>query len=269
MTNRSLTTTALSVTVAPTARRAGELLAAEILDAVETTPPPRPFVLACPAGRSPAETYAALARRATDAEPDLSRLHIALVDEYVVAGRDGMVLCDADAHYSCRRFVHEHLLSPLERALPADRRVRRVNVHTPDPADAGAFDARLESLGGIDILVLASGASDGHVAFNPPGSSPGEGTRVVAIADTTRRDNLATFPAFGGIDEVPTDGVTIGLRTVLSARRVVLLMVGTDKAPAFERLLACGGFDPSWPASIVHLCRDAHVIVDEAAASSS
>lgn len=177
---------------------------------------------------------------------DLGRLVIVMIDEFVVDG----ALAPRDAHYSCRRFVDEHVLPHV-----GDR-----TVLCPDPADPAAYDD-VE----IDLFLLASGASDGHVAFNPPGTPLDSPTRIVELAESTRRDNLGTFPGFGSIDEVPRHGVSVGLAAITRAHRAVLLVLGAHKAAALARLRALDDFDPAWPASVIHRCTDPLVVVDEAA----
>jgi glucosamine-6-phosphate deaminase len=117
----------------------------------------------------------------------------------------------------------------------------------------------------MDLFLLASGASDGHVAFLPPGSPRDGRTAVVRLAITTRRDNLATFAAFESLDEVPSHGVSVGLGTIASARAVRLVIHGAGKRHAAARLLALDRFDASWPASIVHDCADAEIWADREA----
>jgi glucosamine-6-phosphate deaminase len=219
----------------------GEALAAEILARYEAGD--GPFLLGCPGGRTPLTTYRALAAR----RPRLDRLVVVMMDEYVGA--------PIDAHYSCRGFALRELAGPL--GLRADQ------LWLPDAVDPAAYDERIAAAGGIDLFLLASGASDGHVAFVPPGA-PREGrTAVLAIAETTRRDNLATFPRFASLAEVPTHGVSVGLATIAASRAVRLVLHGAGKREAARRVLALDGFDPSWPVSIVHECRDAEVWVDE------
>jgi glucosamine-6-phosphate deaminase len=245
----TITTSSLPISIAPTAEAAGVLVAERILDRYAGAGDRR-FHLGCPAGRTPKSTYAALGRLAREREVDLARLVIVMMDEYVVDG----TLVPRAAHFSCRRFVDEHVL----------RHVGALDVTCPDPVDPGAYDEI-----DIDLFLLASGTSDGHVAFNPPGSPADSETRVVALAQSTRRDNLATFPEFGSIDDVPVHGVTVGLRTIARARESVLVLLGAGKSPALSRLLRCDGFDPTWPVSVIHECSDPWVVVDEAAASGS
>jgi glucosamine-6-phosphate deaminase len=194
-----------------------------------------PRVLGCPGGRSLLTTYHAVRTlgglRATTA---------VLMDEYVPVP-------PVDAHFSCRGFA--------EREIPAD------DVWAPDPDDPDAYDERIAAAGGVDVFLLASGASDGHVAMLGPGAPRDGRTSVVELAETTRRDNLATFPEFTSLDEVPTHGVSVGLGTIGAARALRLVIHGPDKREAVDRLLALDRFDPQWPASIVHDHDDAQILV--------
>lgn len=195
------------------------------------------YLLGCPGGRSLRTTYRALAAS------DLDRLVVVMMDEYVGA--------PPDAHYSCARFAREEIAG--------------AETWLPDVDDPAAYDGRIAAAGGIDLFLLASGASDGHVAFLPP-DSPREGrTSVVEIAESTRRDNLATFPEFSSLEEVPRFGVSVGLGTISDARALRLVLHGAHKRGAAKRLLALEGFDPRWPASIVHDHPDAQIWTDEEA----
>ena len=172
-----------------------------------------------------------------------------MMDEYVGA--------PADAHYSCRRFAFEEIAAPL--------RLEESQVWLPDDGEPAAYDARIEAAGGVDVFLLASGASDGHVAFVPPGAPGGGGTAVLELAESTRRDNLVTFPEFVSLEGVPTHGVSVGLGTIAAATSLRLVLHGADKRAAAARLLALDRFDPAWPASIVHEHDDAEILVDREA----
>jgi glucosamine-6-phosphate deaminase len=235
---------AAEVRVLATPEAIGEALADEVVSRHDASR--GDFLLGCPGGRSLRTTYVALARR-----PRLERLVVVMMDEYVGA--------PPGAHHSCTRFAHEEIAGPL--GVPPDR------VWLPDPDEPAAYDGRIAERGGIDLFLLASGASDGHVAFVPPGSARDGGTSVLELAETTRRDNLATFPGFASLDEVPTHGVSVGLGTIAAARAVRLVLHGAGKRDAARRLLAVDRFDPAWPASIVHEHPDARILIDEEAAS--
>jgi glucosamine-6-phosphate deaminase len=222
----------------------GRSLAGEILDAYASADG-RPFLLGCPGGRTPRTTYHALAERGAD----LSRLVVVMMDEYLGA--------PAEAHYSSRGFALRELAGPLG--------LREEQVWVPDERDPGAYDERIAAAGGIDLFLLASGASDGHVAFVPPGSPPDGRTAVLALAESTRRDNLATFPEFESLDEVPTHGVSVGLGTIAAARALRLVLHGAEKRAATARLLAFDVLDSDWPASIVHEHGDAEIWVSREA----
>jgi glucosamine-6-phosphate deaminase len=221
----------------------GEALADEILDRYERSD--GPFLLGCPGGRSLRSTYRALGAR----RERLDRLAVVTMDEYLGA--------PAAAHYSVRRFAFEEIARPL--GLEPEQ------VWLPEPAFPDAYDERIAATGGIDLFLLASGASDGHVAFLPPGAPRDGRTSVLAIAESTRRDNLVTFPEFRSLDEVPTHGVSVGLGTISAARALRLVLHGSDKRPAAARLLALDDFDPAWPSSIVHAHADAEIWLDEEA----
>lgn len=229
--------------VFPDPRALGAALAGELLERYAAAD--GSFLLGCPGGRSLLTTYRALAELGAE----WSRLVVVMMDEYLGA--------PADAHYSCRAFARRELAEPL--GLRADQ------VWLPDAEDPAAYDARIAAAGGIDLFLLASGASDGHVAFVRPGSSRDGRTAVLALAESTRRDNLATFPAFASLEEVPSHGVSVGLGTILGAQAVRLVLHGAEKRSAAARLLALDAFDPSWPASIVHDHDDAEIWVDREA----
>lgn len=259
------------ISVFPDPDALGTQLAGEILAGVsEVRRAGRRFLLGCPGGRSLVSTYEALAREAPRRGADLSGVVIVMMDEYVWPGDGGFVPCPADAHYSCTRFAREAIQQRINRDLPGPARIPDQNVWMPDPADPEAYDRRIAEMGGIDLFLLASGASDGHVAFNPPGSPRDSRTRIIMLADSTRRDNLGTFPQFRNLDEVPRHGVSVGLDTIAAqSRAAVLVMTGSHKREAARRLLTLGRFSPDWPASIVYDCANARIFLDAAAAPAA
>lgn len=249
----------------------GSALAAEILaQAAQARRAGRRFLLGCPGGRSLNSTYDGMARLAAEREQDLSHLVIVMMDEYVWPENGGYAACPVDAHYSCTRFAIEDIQGRINRRLPAAGRIPDGNVWMPDPHDPAAYDRQISEAGGIDLFLLASGASDGHVAFNPPGSTLDSGTRIIPLAETTRRDNLGTFPQFRSLDEVPRHGVTVGLGTIArQSLSVVMVLTGGHKREAAKRLLSVRRFTPDWPASMVYECANAAIFLDDDAAPAS
>jgi glucosamine-6-phosphate deaminase len=116
-------------------------------------------------------------------------------------------------------------------------------------ADAAAECARHQALldaAPLDLVVLGLGR-DGHVAFDEPGAPADSGTRVVRLHETTRADAAADF---GGIDAVPTEALTVGLRTILAARELLMLVTGETKARALQAMLE-GPRGSDCPASLL------------------
>jgi len=249
----------------------GRALGAEIADRIEPSlAAGGRFVLGCPGGRTPTSTIAALADDLGRRRLDLRGLVIAMMDDYLEPRADGWRAVDAAAHHSCRRFAREEIQAVLNSRTDASTTIPDANVWFPDPASPADYDARLADAGGIDFFILASGAGDGHVAFNPPGSSRESRTRVVELAKQTRMDNLATFPDFTGLDEVPTHGITVGIATIAEqSAAAAMVLIGADKQTAFRRLTAGDGYDPDWPATVYRLIDGAALYVDAAAAPTT
>ena len=202
------------------------------------------FLLGCPTGRTPRPVYAALARR----KADLRHVTLVMMDEYLVDG------AWANAPWSCHAFVRQNM------------NFGAGEIWFPDPADPAAYDRRIADAGGIDLFVLASGASDGHVAFNSTGSARDSRTRVVPLSDETRRDNLQTSPSFGALENVPRHGVTVGIGTIAEARAAVMVLTGASKRLTFQRIRAASSYDSSWPATVIHECARREIFADAAAA---
>jgi glucosamine-6-phosphate deaminase len=255
------------VAVFPDPDALGWALAREILAAAEKARGKgRTFLLGCPAGRSLRTTYSALAELAAAQAADLSQLVIAMMDEYLEATPEGHQLCPADAHYSCRGYGRREILDRINHGLPPNRRIPRESLWHPEPRDPAAYEERLRAAGGVDWFLVASGASDGHVAFNPAGTTLAEPTRVLRLSAATRRDNLETFPDFGNLNEVPEFGVGVGLSTIVDlSRRVVLVMTGANKREAVLRLRGCADFESDWPASFIYRCRSPMILLDRSA----
>ena len=248
----------------------GSLLAARIVAGIRSANEAgHSYVLGCPGGRSPMPVYEALAMQLAGAPLDCSRLIIAMMDEYLLAGPDGALAPPhASAHYSCRGFGEREILGRINAGLPKAYRVRAENFWMPDPSAPGDYDRRLAVAGGIDLFLLASGAGDGHIAFNPPGSPRDSRSRIVELAEQTRRDNLATFIDFRSLDEVPSHGITIGIASIAELSKAAVMIVwGEGKRTAWRRISEAKSYDPSWPATIVVECCAAELHADRSAAS--
>jgi glucosamine-6-phosphate deaminase len=227
----------------------------------------RSFLLGCPGGRSPKPVYEAMGAALATAPQDMSHVVIVMMDDYLVETPTGLDHVPIESHFSCRRFARDDIAGVINASLPASFRIPSAQIWFPDPRDPAAYDGRIAAAGGIDLFILASGASDGHVAFNPQGSAPDSRSRIVPLAEETRRDNMKTFPDFRSLDEVPRFGITVGIDTIARhSKQAVMIVWGEGKRLAFARLSKAEDYDPDWPASVVSLCRGGDILADEAAA---
>jgi glucosamine-6-phosphate deaminase len=173
------------------------------------------------------------------------------LDEYV-----GLPAGDPNSY---RHYMDQHLFSQVN----IDQR----NTHLPDgmAADLDAECARYEQLmarsGGVDLQLLGVGRT-GHIGFNEPLSALRSRTRVKALSPVTLEQNA---PFFGGADRVPRRAITMGVGTILDARRVLLLATGAEKAAIIARAVE-GPITSMVSASALQLHRRCTVVVDEAAA---
>lgn len=239
----------VEVVVVPGALEAGRLVATAILGLVAQKPD---AVLGLATGSTPLTIYRALATAVERGHADLSRLRGFALDEYV-----GL----PEGHpQSYRAVIARDVVEPL--TLTPDR------IHVPDGLiesirTAGAeFERAIVAAGGIDLQILGLG-TDGHLAFNEPGSSLASLTRIKALTEQTRQDNARFFDS---IDHVPTHAITQGLGTIRRAEHLVMLAFGEAKAREVASAIE-GGVSATHPASIIQLHPHATVLVDEAAAS--
>jgi glucosamine-6-phosphate deaminase len=130
------------------------------------------------------------------------------------------------------------------------------------PAACAAYENAIPEAGGVDLQILGIG-TDGHIAFNEPGSSLASRTRIKTLTRQTRIDNARFFG--GDVDSVPTHCLTQGLATIMDARHVILVATGRRKAEAVHHLVE-GPVTAMWPASILQHHPHVTVLLDDAAA---
>jgi glucosamine-6-phosphate deaminase len=207
-------------------------------------------VLGLATGSTPQGLYQEMARLHRDEGLDFSRVVTFNLDEYV-----GL---PPDHEQSYRYFMQKSLFDHIN----VDHR----NTFVPDgrALDFEAFCEQYEKMirdaGGIDLQVLGIG-SDGHIAFNEPGSSLGSRTRLKTLTSETLRDN-ARF--FGSERAVPRLAITVGVGTILESRRCLLLAAGDHKARAIRDTVE-GPVTAQVTASALQLHRDVICVVDEEA----
>jgi glucosamine-6-phosphate deaminase len=254
--------------VFPTPAAIGAHVAAQLLTAIaQAEREHRRYLLGLPTGRTPQPVYRAMAAQLTQAPQSLAHVTLVMMDEYLVETATGYAYALTPSAPSCHAFVDSEIVGPLRRALAPSAAALEA-VWFPDPQDPAAYDQRITDAGGIDCFLLASGASDGHVAFNPPGTVIDSSTRIIALSDATRRDNLRTFPALGTLDAVPRFGVSIGLATITAARRALMLAWGADKRGTVARIRRARRYEADWPATVILACQRAELLLDVAASES-
>lgn len=214
-------------------------------------------VLGLATGRTMEPLYAELVRRRREQSVSFGRVVTFNLDEY-----RGL---SAEHPQSFRAVMERLLFGQVD--LPPEQ-VHFLDGTVPGPDLAGhcsGYERAIRTAGGIDLQLLGLG-TNGHIAFNEPGS-PGDGrTRRVQLAAATRQANAS---AFERLEDVPTASLTMGLGSILEARRLRLLAFGASKAPAVRRLLGGKVTDPDFPASFLPEHPDLEVWVDAAALSAS
>lgn len=193
-------------------------------------------------GATMGPVYAAL----TQADPDLSAVTTFNLDEYVGIR--------ADHPGSYHRYMAK-ALRPLTRA-PAAMHLPRGDAADPH-AEAARYDALLTPA--LDLQLLGLGGN-GHIGFNEPGAAQTSRTRVVTLTPATRAANAA---AFGG--QTPTQAISMGVASILSARAIVLLATGARKSQAVRRMLH-DPIGPGCPATYLRAHASVTVVLDAAAA---
>jgi glucosamine-6-phosphate deaminase len=237
------------VIIQPDADSASRRAARFVADLVRKKPD---SVLGLATGSSPLGTYRELIRLHREEGLDFSQITTFNLDEYV-----GLTSIHPQSY---RRFMQDNLFDHIN--------VCPDQTHVPDGRaldfenHCRQYEQHIKDAGGIDLQILGIG-SDGHIAFNEPGSSLGSRTRLKTLASETIRDN-ARF--FGGEDRVPRLAVTMGVGTILESRRCLLLAFGPHKAQAIHDTVE-GPVTAQVTASALQLHREVICILDEAAAS--
>jgi glucosamine-6-phosphate deaminase len=214
----------------------------------------KPTVLGLATGSTPVGLYRELIHLHKEEGLDLSRVVTFNLDEYFPMPKE-----DANSYF---RWMHETLFNHVN--IPWE------NIHIPDgtlePEDVDRFCAEYErkirAAGGIDIQILGIGRT-GHIGFNEPGSPRNSRTRMVTLDGITRRD---AAPGFFGEENVPAQAITMGVASILDARRIFLMAFGEHKAAIVHKALEQPPTE-AISASFLQEHPDATVALDEAAAA--
>ena len=228
-----------------TAENIAALAAQQYVDLLKRKPN---AILGGATGSTPLGLYAELVRLNKEGKISFKDASSFNLDEYV--GLDG-------THDQSYRYFMDHNLFDH---IDIDKSRTRVpsGIDTSDPA---AYDKEITAAGGVDLQLLGIG-NNGHIGFNEPGTPFGSLTHIVELTESTREANKRFFAS---IDEVPTHAVTMGVKTVMQARSIILMAIGPAKAPIMKEMLQ-GPVTEKVPASVLQLHPDVTVYMDYEAA---
>lgn len=211
--------------------------------------PEKPFVLGCPTGSSPLGMYRCLIELYKQGKVSFKNVVTFNMDEYCGIPREHP--------QSYHTFMWENFFSHID--IPKDN-VNILNGNAEDPiAECKRFEDKIASYGGIDLFMGGVGP-DGHIAFNEPGSSLTSRTRMKTLTQDTIIANSRFFE--NNVDLVPKTALTVGVGTVMSAKSVMLLVSGYNKARALHHGVE-GGISQMWTISALQMHPKAIIIADE------
>ena len=196
--------------------------------------------------------YSLLVESNKSGDIDFSGVTTFNLDEYIGVAEDHPM--------SYRTYMNEKLFSKIN--------INMLKTHVPltEGADikkkAEAYDKAIEYVGGIDLQVLGIGVN-GHIAFNEPGSTKDDMTRIVKLTESTIKSNARYFES---IDYVPDYALTMGIGSILKAKKIILIASGVNKAQAIKDTVE-GKISSDVPASFLQVHDNVTLIIDEDAAS--
>ncbi|MBS1954593.1 MAG: glucosamine-6-phosphate deaminase [Cyanobacteria bacterium SZAS-4] len=215
-----------------------EALSEEIADVVAAQISSKPnSCFGLPTGNSPLGCYKFLGDWSKQKKIDWSQTKCFALDEYV----------DADESITFQHFLQTNLYQYTN--------LQDQNKFNPSACDD--YDTLIESQGGLDLTILGLGAN-GHIAFNEPGTPLESYTHSIWLTESTRKANQSYFTA---TTTVPYRAVTMGIRTILNSRKLILIASGAHKKDILEQALL-GAVDPNIPASYLSLHPHVTVLTD-------
>ena len=226
-------------------RKAANILSAHVILKPDS-------VLGLATGSTPIGMYKQLIEWYNKGDIDFSQVHTVNLDEYLGLAPTH----DQSYRYFMQANLFDHVNVPPENTnVP--------NGLAPDPeAECARYNQVIADLGGIDVQVLGMG-HNGHIGFNEPEEAFELETHVVALTDNTIDAN-ARF--FASRDEVPRQAITMGIKSIMQARHILVVVSGADKAEIVKRAFF-GPVTPKVPASILQMHPHVSLVADEAALS--
>ena len=209
-------------------------------------------VLGLATGSTPLKPYSHMIKLYNQGAVDFSKVTTFNLDEYCK-----LDVKDVNSYHS---FMHtnlfDHINIPEENINFLDGNAEHLEE------ECKQYELKIKKAGGIDIHLLGIG-SNGHIAFNEPSDAFQRWSHVVALKESTIKDNSRFFKS---IDEVPTHAVTMGIGSIMQAKRILIIAIGENKAKAVKQLID-GNVTPQCPASVLQFHTDVTLMLDKGAAS--
>lgn len=226
-------------------RKAANIISAEIILKQDC-------VLGLATGSTPIGTYQQLIEWYHKGDLDFSKVKTVNLDEYKGIAEEN--------NQSYRYFMNHNLFNYVN--------IDKKNTYVPngmaesEEEECIRYTSVIDSLGGVDLQLLGIG-HNGHIGFNEPGDTFTLGTHCVALSQSTIEANSRLFE---NVDEVPRFAYTMGIKTIMKAKRILIVVSGEDKADIVKNAVR-GNVTPEIPVSILQLHQDVILVADEAALS--
>lgn len=226
-------------------RKAANIIAAQVITKPDC-------VLGLATGSSPIGTYKELIKMYENGDLDFSQVKSVNLDEYKCLPRDN----DQSYYYFMNHNLFDHI------------NIDKANTHVPNGMEPDAekecanYEELIKSLGGVDLQLLGLG-HNGHIGFNEPAEQFDKATHCVDLQPSTIEANKRFFAS---ADDVPKQAYTMGIGTIMNAKKIVVVVSGEDKAEIVKKAFF-GPVTPSVPASILQFHPDVTVVCDAAAYS--
>jgi glucosamine-6-phosphate deaminase len=245
----------IPVTIFPSLKEGSHFIAKEIASVIRSKQAAKQLcVLGLATGSSPKTVYAELVRMHHEEGLSFKNVVTFNLDEYYPI--------DNDALQSYNRFMREHLFDLVD--------IDKNNCHVPDGEVAkenikkfcADYEAKIDAAGGMDVQILGIG-NNGHIGFNEPGSSLFSKARLIPLENSTR---VANSGEFQNISHVPRLAITMGISTIMKAKKIFLMAWGPLKAPIIQKAVE-GVVTEQIPASLLQQHADTIFVLDEIASS--
>ena len=226
-------------------RKAANIMSAQIIMKPDA-------VLGLATGSTPVGMYAQLAEWYRKGDLDFSKVTTVNLDEYKGLSREN----DQSYYYFMHQNLFDHVNIPVE------------NTHLPNGMEPDSekecrrYTELIQSLGGVDLQLLGIG-HNGHIGFNEPGESFDKQVHCVNLTESTIEANKRFFAS---AEDVPKQAYTMGIKTIMQAKKILIVASGEDKAEIVQKAFF-GPITPQVPASVLQLHNDVTLVADEAALS--